>query len=160
MRHEQVKEREGFDLVDIARIWPGQGLGAGASLAEVEAGLPFTATPAVPDMPPAIGRAILAVYAALFGVFFLTMASGGEATFMIVVSALYAVIFFAVPRIFLKVEGDRSRRPDLARFMREGIDTWTGHMSGGSALVQIFVVPVLLTLCLSIFGLAALWYIP
>jgi hypothetical protein len=155
MRHVELKERGKLDLVDVAAIWPAAG-----PLAEVEAGLETRATPAVPDMPPAIGRAIVAVYAALVGVFFVTMASGAEATFMIAISALYVAIFLAVPRIFLKVENDRSVRPDLGRFMEKGIDTWTGHMSGSSALVQIFVVPVLLTLGMLVIGIAARWYLP
>ena len=159
MRHVELKERESFDLVDVAAIWPAAGTAAPAPLDEVEAALEARATAAVPDMPAGVGKAIVAVYAALIGVFFLTMARGAEATFMIVVSALYTVMFLAVPRLFLKVEPDRSRRPDLARFLDKGIDTWTGHMSGSSALVQIFVVPVLLTLGLLVIGLAARWYI-
>jgi hypothetical protein len=85
------------------------------------------------------------------------MGRSTEASFMIVVSGLYVAIFFAIPRIFLRVERDPSRRPDLARFMAEGMDTLTGRMSGAAALVQIYVVPVLLTLGILVIGLAARW---
>ncbi len=156
MRHEQVKLRDTFDIVDAARIWPRADVGPQAPMAELEAALDVRPAPAVPDVPVAVGALIVAVYAALIGVFLLTMAKGGEATFMIVVSALYLAIFFAVPIIFLKVERDRSRRPTLARFMAEGIDTHTGRMSGASALVQMFVVPVLLTAGIAAMGVAAL----
>ena len=159
MRHQRLEDRAGFDLVDVAQIWP-QGAGQSGPLAEVEAGLDQRPTPAAPDMPAAIGLAIVAVYAALIGVFFLTMAGSAEATFMIVVSGLYLVIFFAVPALFLKVENSPAERPSLARFMKEGVQTSTGHMSGGSALAQIFLVPALLTPALLVIGLLALAVLP
>lgn len=156
MKHDHVKARDGFDILDAAEIWPrADALGAPA-LAEVEQAF-VRAAPAAPDVPPAVGRVIVGVYAALVGILFLTMARGAEATFMIAVSGLYVAIFLAVPRLFFAVEADPSRRPDLAAFLARGIDTWTGHLSGGAALVQILLVPVLLTACLLAIGLAALW---
>jgi hypothetical protein len=158
MRHEQVRLRESFDIVDAAEIWPRAGAGA-ASLAEVEAGLHRTSTAAVPDMPVAFGRMIVATYTALIAIFFATMARRGEAAFMIAISGLYVAMFLGVPRIFFAVEKDAARRPDLARFMKSGLETHTGHMSGGSALAQMFVVPVLLTLAILAMGLIGLWLI-
>jgi len=156
MRHEQVKLRESFDVIDAAEIWPRAGA-ASAPLGEIEAGLP--ATPAVPDMPAAIGRMIVAIYAGIIGIFFATMARSGEAVFMIVISGLYVAMFLGVPRLFFAIEKDPSRRPDMARFMAKGIDTYTGHMSGGSALAQMFVVPVLLAAAILSMGLIGLWFI-
>jgi hypothetical protein len=150
MRHEQVKLRESFDIIDVAEIWPRPDGSAPAPIGELDA----RATPAVPDMPPAIGLAIIMVYAGLIAVFMLTMGRGAHALFMIAISGLYVAIFLAVPRIFLAVEKDASRRPDLARFIAEGIDTHTGHMSGTAALLQMFAVPVLLTLGILAIGLA------
>jgi len=158
MRHEQVKLRESFDIIDAAEIWPNAGAGS-APLAELEAGMPAAATPAVPDMPVAVGRIIVGIYAALIAIFALTMARSGEAAFMIAISGLYVAIFLGVPRLFFAVEKDRSKRPDLAAFLERGIDTWTGHMSGASALAQIFLVPVLLTATILVIGLIGLWYI-
>lgn len=156
MRHEQVKLRESFDIIDAAEIWPGPGAGA-APLAQVKAGFP--ATPAVPDLPAAVGRMIVGVYAALIGIFALTMARSGEAGFMIFISGFYVAVFLGVPRLFLAVEKDPSRRPDLARFLVRGIDTFTGHMSGAAALWQMFVVPVLLTFAILVMGLIGLWFV-
>ena len=155
MRHEQLRERDGFDIRDVAEIW-GKGDGPTGPLSEVEAGIPARATPAVPDMPVAIGSMIAGVYAALILAFFLTMAGTREAAFMIVVSGFYVAMFLGVPRLFLHVEGDRSRRPSLQRFMARGINTYTGHMSGASALIQILVVPVLLTLAILAMGITGL----
>lgn len=152
MRHEQLKDRESFDLLDAAEIWPRAGAPAGP-LAEVEAA--FRPTPAAPDVPAAVGRMIVGAYVALVAVFLLTMARGPEATFAIVVSALYVAIFLAVPRLFLAVEPESSRRPSLSEFLARGLDTWTGPIGGGAALVQMFVVPVLVCLGLLVIGIAA-----
>ena len=40
------------------------------------------------------------------------------------------------------------------------IDTHTGRMSGGSALAQIFIVPVLLAAAILAIGLASVWILP
>jgi hypothetical protein len=157
MRHEQLKVRDSFDVRDAAALWPRAGEGSASSaLAEVEAAI-ARPTPAVPDVPAAVGAMIVAAYAGLIAVFALTMARGLEASFMIVVSGLFVAIYLAVPAIFLRVENDRSRRPDLACFLELGLDTWTGRMSGRSALVQIFIVPVSLGFGLLAIGLAGLW---
>ena len=152
MRHEQLSDPESFDLLDVAEIWPRAGAPAGP-LAEVEAA--FQPTPAAPDVPAAVGRMIVGAYAALVAVFLLTMARGPEASFAIAVSALYVAIFLAVPRLFLAVESDSSPRPSLREFLARGLDTWTGRIGGGAALVQIFVVPVLVCLGLLAIGIAA-----
>ncbi len=153
MRHEQVKLRESFDVIDAAAIWPQPNTNIQLPIGELDQ----RSTPAVPDMPVAVGRSIAAVYCGLVAIFFATMGSSGEARFMIAISGFYVAIFLAVPRIFFAVEKDASKRPDLARFMGEGIDTYTGRMSGASALAQIFVVPVLLALAILAIGLAGLW---
>ncbi len=153
MRHEQVKVRDSFDVIDAAAIWPRPDAGIQAPIRELDQ----RATPAAPDMPSAVGRGIVAVYSGLIAIFFVTMGFSGEARFMIAISAFYVAIFLAVPRIFFAVESDDTPRPDLTRFMREGVDTYTGRMTGASALAQIFVVPVLLALGILAIGLAGLW---
>jgi hypothetical protein len=141
MRHQQLQLTDSFTVIEESEI---------ARRAPV-------ATPAVPDLPPALGRMIVGVYAALIGVFFLTMAGTRLALFSITIGGLYICIFFAVPRILLKVENDPSRRPSFARFMREGMETGTGRTSGRAALAQIFVVPVCLVFGLLAMGLIGLW---
>ncbi len=156
MRHERVGLRESFDIVDAAAIWPRPDGGIQPAIGELDPG----PAPAVPDMPVAVGRAIVGLYAALILIFFLTMGFSGEARFMIAISGLYVAMFLGVPRLFLAVEKDRSERPSLRRFLAEGIDTHTGRMSGKSALAQIFIVPALLVAAILGIGLASLWILP
>jgi hypothetical protein len=156
MRHEQVKLRESFDIIDAAELWPRPDISIQAPIGELDQ----RAAPAAPDVPVAVGRAIIGVYAGLIGIFFVTMGGSGEARFMIAISGFYVAMFLAVPRIFFTIENDRSTRPDLRRFMARGIDTHTGRMSGGSALAQIFIVPVLLAAGILAIGLAGAWILP
>jgi hypothetical protein len=158
MRHDRLKAREGFDIRDAAAIWAGADAAIQHPLSEIEQGIAGP-TSAVPDVPASVGTMLVLVYATLIAVFFLTMAGTRESAFMIAISAIYVTMFLGVPRLFLHVERDATRRPSLARFLAKGIDTHTGHMSGAAALAQMFVVPLLLTLailCMGITGLVLL----
>jgi hypothetical protein len=147
MRHEQIDTFRKLDEASLALVWPN---GGGFAPPGIDA-----PAPAVPDVPAAVGKLLVGIYAALIGVFFLTLAGSRESAFMIAISGLYVTIFCAVPWIFLKVEKDPSRRPDLAEFMAKGLETWTGHCSGRAALVQMLIVPAMLTLCLLCIGVTA-----
>jgi hypothetical protein len=74
---------------------------------------------------------------------------------MIAIDAVFLAAFFAVPWIFLKLERPVGRVPRLDEFLRNGIDTFTGHSTGGAALVQMLIVPVLLTFAAAAMGVAA-----
>lgn len=136
MRHEQLENRDSFDIVDIAKIWP-KGAEAEASIAQPN--------PAAPDVPVAAGGLMAASYGALLAAFPLLIAHDGSSVFAIVIGAFYLAMFFAIPALFFRVEGDTSRRPELSTFLERGMHTATGHISGKGALVQMLVVPVLLT---------------
>ena len=160
MRHDWLQHRDRFDIVDVAAVWPRADGGVQAPLGEIEAGAPLAPAPAVPDMPAAIGRAIVGIYIGIVVAFALTMAKGGQASFMVAISAFYVAIFLAVPRLFLAVEADRSQRPSWREFLSRGMNTHTGHMSGRAALLQILIVPVLLLTAISAMGLTALLVLP
>ena len=155
MKHQQIDRAQGFDIVDVARIWPNGADLAPGILTEVEAEVARPAT-AVPDMPTAAGGLVIGAYASLMMAFALTMAVGGRASFAIVISAFYVAMFFAIPTIFLGAEGDRTRRPTLAEFLDRGIDTASGRLSGAGALVQMLIVPVLLAFAILAMGITFL----
>lgn len=75
---------------------------------------------------------------------------------MIVIDLAFLAAFFTVPAIFLKLERDPVRRPGMPRFLAEGMQTYTGHVTGGGALVQMFVVPMLLALGVLCIGIIAM----
>jgi hypothetical protein len=156
MRHERI--------ADIAAAaWPGtlEGLVlAEPPLAEAAAeDAPMRPTPAAPDVAAGVGTLIVASYAALILVFFALFTGSATALFMVVIAAGFAVAFFTVPRIFFAVEADPSRRPSLPAFMHKGLATATGHSSGRDALIQMMIVPVLLTVGLAIMGIVGKIYV-
>src|SRR6476619_5715133 len=138
-----------------------QELGNSAAYEIVEAPLPSVSreraqpAPAVSDMPVAAGTFLVLSYASLMGAFALTI-HGARADFAIVIDIFYLAMFFGLPVLFLAVEGDRSRRPSLGEFLERGIDTATGRLSGGGALVQMLVVPVLLAFAILAMGITYL----
>lgn len=152
MRHDQLKHRDDFDIVEIAtNDGP-----ASAAIAELELGNKRFAEAAAPDLPPAVGRLIAGAYVALLGVLAATMARNAQSAFVIAIAALFLVAFLSVPRIFLAMEPETGRRPTMSVFLQRGIHTATGHLSGRGALVQMLVVPVLLTLGLLAIGIAGI----
>ena len=153
MRHEQIDISERLDEANLAALWPSgpDFAPAGVDAAPIQSG----PTPAVPDVPPAVGKMLVGVYAAMIGIFMATLGGSKEAAFMIVISGAYVAIYCAVPWIFFKVERDSSRRPGMREFMARGLDTWTGHSSGRDALVQMLIVPVLLTIAVLFIGAVA-----
>jgi hypothetical protein len=98
---------------------------------------------------------IAASYVVLVGTFALATIASAYSVYMITISFSFLVAYFAVPWLFLRQEPKSGRRPSLDRFMRDGIDTFTGHSSGGAALIQMMIVPILLTLGVAAMGIAA-----
>jgi hypothetical protein len=152
MRHDQIKHRNDFDIVKIATNEDP----ASVTLAEMELGGKFCSEAAAPDLPPAVGRLIAGAYVALIGVLAATMARNAESAFVISIAALFLVAFLSVPRIFLAIEPETTRRPSMSAFLERGMQTATGHLSGRGALVQMLVVPVLLSLGVLAIGIAGI----
>ena len=141
MRQQELRHSEAYDVVEAP------------ALADSDAR--SQPTPAVPDMPVAAGAFLIASYAALMLAFIVTI-QGARADFAIVIGAFYLAMFFGVPTVFLGVEQDKTRRPDLLQFLDEGIDIATGRISGAGALVQMLIVPVLLAFAILAMGVTYL----
>jgi hypothetical protein len=113
---------------------------------------PYLAAPSAPDVPGAVGGLIAASYVTLIGTLAIATTGSSPSIFAIVIAAFFVGMFFAVPRIFFAVEPKSGRRPRLGQFIREGMDTATGHSGGAAALVQMLVVPICLTLGVVVMG--------
>jgi hypothetical protein len=144
MRHQELHNNEAFDIVDLAQVWPERA-------AELESNAERGAK-SVPDMPVAAGVMVVGAYAALMGAFALTLGQESHAAFAIAIGVFFVAMFFAVPLVFLRLEADGSRRPDLSAFLELGIDTATGRLSGAGALVQMLIVPLLLAFAILAIG--------
>jgi hypothetical protein len=161
MEYQRLTAAGGIPGEAVAAVWPTaavEGRTAPAAGKPVEEPA-FAATPAMADVPSAVGGLIFGVYAALIMVFFGLFANSPLAAFAITICAFFVAMFFAVPRIFLAVEAAPQRRPSFDRFMRSGLQTLTGRTGGGDALLQMLIVPVLLTLGLAAMGIIGKMYI-
>lgn len=113
---------------------------------------------AAPDVPGAVGWMMLAVYGAMILSFLALYTRSGVETLMVVVSTVYGLVYFGVPAIIARVEG-RSGKVGFNDFLRNGMQTWTGHVSGREAIIHILSVPVAATVGITTFGLIwlAIW---
>jgi hypothetical protein len=158
MRHEQFLDKGNYNKVSVAAVWPVSPLMGPLPIMDLEEPRQaevFAPTPAAQDVPAAVGGLLVAAYAALIGAFALATVGSAESLYVVTISALFVVTFFTVPRIFLAVEPKVGSRPSFDGFMREGLETLTGHCTGGAALVQMLIVPVLLTFAALAMGVAA-----
>lgn len=156
MRHEQIAARHSYDRVEIAAIWPATTRLSPPPAPEAvpETVEDFAPTPAAPDVPAAAGAMLVASYAALIGAFALVTMGSAQSILAIAICAFFVAVFFAVPRVFFAVEPAQGRRIGFDRFLRGGMETLTGHSSGPAALVQMMIVPVLLTCGVLLIGIA------
>lgn len=142
MRHQEIGNHDAYEIVDPAK------------LEQIEANLERRGrpAPAASDMPRAAGLLMVASYAALMGAFAVTI-HGARADFAMVIGAFYLTMVFAIPAMFIRIEPDQARRPDLREFLDRGIETATGRISGAGALVQMLIVPVLLVFAILAMGI-------
>jgi hypothetical protein len=154
MRHEQISAKDSYTKVDVAAVWPGSAASRPVRQAD-EGSDSFEATAAAPDVPASVGVMIVASYVMLVSTFALGLIASAYSVYMITISFLFLGAYFTIPYLFLRQERGTIRRPSLNRFMRKGIDTLTGHCTGGAALVQMMIVPVLLTFGAMAMGITA-----
>ena len=152
MRHDQLKRRDSFDVVEIAA---NEGPAA-AALAQMDFGRERLPERAVPDVPALVGIMIAASYLLIIILFAVTIANVGAGPFIIAIDLAFLAAFLAVPVIFLKQEADPARRPTFGRFLSQGMQTYTGHVSGKGALTQMLVVPLLLAFAVLAIGIIAI----
>ncbi|KAA2236478.1 hypothetical protein [Salinarimonas soli] len=98
----------------------------------------------VPDLPPAVGFMLVGAFAWIIGAYLITFWSDLQALEMVVVDAVYASVYLGVPWLILKLEPRTGQNPTLAVFLDRGLQTFTGHLTGMQALVQILTIPVAL----------------
>jgi hypothetical protein len=156
MLHEKISV-DRLDSLDIAAVWPSSAQIAPVPIPDLEpmqASRAFAPTPAAPDVPAGVGVLIVAAYVALIASFAAATVRSVDSAFFLVIIAFFVTMFFAVPRVFFAIEPKSGRRASFDWFMRQGIDTFTGHGSGRAALVQMLIVPVFLTLGVIAMGIA------
>ena len=99
------------------------------------------------QMHPGVYKLALACWMGLLGVFAITFFSSANALFMVVIDAVYAVMFFGVPWIFHRMAPQDGSGPrDFFSFLNGRFDTIYGPIRASEALLQVILVPLLLGL--------------
>ena len=156
MRHHSRLAEDSYTRFTHAAAWPGASAGTAPDAAPAQAAeaTTFAPTPSSPDVAAGVGLLIAGAYAGLIGAFALATVATAHSAFMLTIAALFVVAFMAVPYLFLAIEPGAGRRPSLERFLRDGMATMTGRCSGRDALIQMLIVPVLLTFGVLAMGVA------
>jgi hypothetical protein len=98
-------------------------------------------------MHPHVYRVALMCWLCFLAVFWVTFWTSSNALFQVVVGTAYAVVFFGVPYEMSRIyPGDRMKGYSFLSFMARPFHTRTGAMRGYEALLQVILVPVLLTI--------------
>lgn len=105
------------------------------------------AVPMDASMHPHVYRIALMCWACFLAVFWVTFWTSSNALFQVVVGTAYAVMFFGVPYEMSRIyPGPRRGGRSFWSFMRKPFQTRTGVMQGYEVLLQVILVPVLLTI--------------
>lgn len=81
--------------------------------------------------------------------YWLTFGAHAHAAFMVAISTVYVVMYIGTPYVMARI-GEKMLRerhggraaPSLRDFLDGAIATWTGPMSGWSAMIQVTLIPV------------------
>lgn len=89
------------------------------------------------------GPITAAAYALLFAVAAVTFFHSGGAFFAVVISIVFATIYFAIPMLLLKIRRTRDQRFHKSDFAASSVvEVWTGPMRRWEAIVQIISIPL------------------
>ena len=103
------------------------------------------------QMHPDVFKIALFCWVMLLVVFWTTFAMSANATFMVAIGTLYAIVYFGVPFLMSRIAGVSSKASfPLSVFLDGRFDTLYGPIRGWEALLQVILVP----LSLSIGGVA------
>ncbi len=96
------------------------------------------------DLPPILHGLTVVAYLA----FLCVMAIGFQSREMIlpmVISAIYIILLFGLCALWATMKPAHQDRPEgLGHFFDRGLNCATGHLTAKEAMVQIFILPVLI----------------
>jgi hypothetical protein len=98
--------------------------------------------PPVSTLPAFAGAAVAGSFAWFLGMLTLTFADGYGMPLVLVICAICGVAYFGLGSYTMRMA--EGRASDFADFMRRGIRTGSGTLSGVDALAQVLTLPLLL----------------
>lgn len=106
------------------------------------------------EIHPRIYGIMLGALGTFFASYVAAFSGGHGMPILLAICAICFVAYFGLAAILDSVAGDRMPDQSFAAFMRRGLDTGSGHMSGSAVLWQVVTLPLLL----AGFGLFVLAY--
>jgi hypothetical protein len=106
-------------------------------------------TPTYDSLPYAAFSIPVGASGAMMLAYWLTFGAYAHAAFMVAISTVYVVMYIGTPYVMARI-GEKMLRerhggqaaPSLREFLDGAIATWTGPMSGWSAMIQVTLIPV------------------
>lgn len=97
-------------------------------------------------MHPGVYAISVAGWVWLIGSCWAVFGTDSRAAFVVAVSTVFIIIFYGLAAALMGLNrvGNDNRTDSFVGFMRSGIDTLTGHMSGFAALIQVALIPIAL----------------
>lgn len=113
------------------------------------------ASPFFQHMHPGVLGIMAGCFVFMMVVFWLTFRGQSEATFMVVISAVYLAMYIGTPLVMKRTReaqyGAEQHETDFASFLQGRMDTFTGSLTGWEVLMQACSIPV--ALALATFGI-------
>jgi len=106
------------------------------------------------EIHPRIYGVMVGALGAFFATYVAAFAGGTGMPLILAVCGVLFVAYFGLAALMDAVAGDATKDESFAAFMRRGLDTGSGHMSGSAVFWQVVTLPLLL----AGFGLFVLAY--
>ena len=99
------------------------------------------------DLVPSVYGALIVSWMCFMAIFVVTFASSATTMFMLALDGVYALMFFGVPIVMVRLGArEQWHGPALAEFVRGKVQTLYGPVNGLDALIQVILVPACLTI--------------
>lgn len=114
-----------------------------------------SSTPAVYDIPKAVGFAVVGAFGAVVLCFMFFFGGSAQSRFVTVVTLCFCAVYCAIPFILIVLTRKSAWRGTWFSFQRNGLSIRTGHVRGKEALLQILVLPI--CLFVAAVGMGVIW---
>ena len=113
--------------------------------------------PLATSFPPGVWAIGIAGYLGVLGSFWIIFGGENEAALVLVIVSLFAAMYFGLPYVMARTaakhgSGER-RRESVSDFLAGDFVTFTGRISGWSALIQYAFMPIALAFGALIIGI-------
>jgi len=96
------------------------------------------------EIHPRVYGIMLGSIATFFAAYVAAFSGGAGLPILLTICGLCFVAYFGLAALLDRVSGDVRPDQSFAAFMRQGVDTASGHMSGSAVLWQVVTLPLLM----------------